>query len=411
MLPGFCARNCQTDILTACHWPWLLLMVLESLVGSGWSEVNLPAAGVLGLAAALLERTQRDQWVLYKSYAQAEELHFRLFMCSPLAEFIVSSTGEVLCCNTAATSLIPKLEKRPPIHYLQDLFSEEFAQRFKELLNAAMRGEEEEEELFLKTLPSRLDASELNDLAVKVQLQHCVWKNGNCVRVTCSDISPFMTRRLFLLQLYKGAYSALYTFLHALKRLFLCGEAVQAEDMFKHNKQASILRHALVLQSHFLGRMDVTRELFHVRNDVTAIAESARFKAELLNVSLAVSKDSLPLEATGDRQKHSQLLTILLDFALEQADPASEVALICALRTDHSLAMYRVTFHSHRLTQSTLTRLFTRRKERKSLQQIVDITAEFGVGLAIFDTLLTVMQGSVKDAYIGQEQKVVLAYE
>ena len=359
----------------------------------------------------LLERIQRDQWVLYHSYARSEALFHRLFKWSPSAEFIVSNAGEVLSCNHAAKVLISKLGKAPPINYLQDLFSEEFTPRFKELLTAAMRGEEEEEELFLKTLPSRLDAEELNDLAVSVRLQHCVWKNGNCVRVTCSDISPFMTRRLFLLQLYKTAYNSLSTFLHTLKRLFICGEAVQAEDMFKHSKQASALRHALVLQSHFLGRIEVAKEVFHVRNDIANIVESARLKAETLHVSLTVSKESIPLVATGDRHKHSQLLTILLDFALEQAHSGSEVALTCALSPDHSVALYRVAFRSNKVTQSTMTRLFMRRKERKSLQEMVEITTQFGVGLAIFDTLLAVTRGIVKDAYTEPDNKVVLAYE
>jgi hypothetical protein len=42
---------------------------------------------------------------------------------------------------------------------------------------------------------------------------------------------------------------------------------------------------------------------------------------------------------------------------------------------------------------------------------MVSITAEFGLGLAIFDTLLAVLRGSIKDAYAEVDQKVVLAYE
>lgn len=411
LLPGFCARKVYTDMFTASHWPWLLLMLTEVALASGWTQINPVGAGALSLAAILVERVRRDQWVLYHSSIQSEALHFRLFTIAPSANFILSSVGRVLACNHSARDLVRKLGKSLALDFFQDLFAEEFTPRFRDLLAAAMRGEEEEEELFLKALPSRLGAEELRELAVSLRLQPCVWNNENCVRVSCSDISPFMTRRLFLLQLYKGAYSSLNTFLHALKRLFLCGEAVQVEDMFKHNKQASAVKNVLTLQSHFLGRIELTRELFHVRNDIASVVEFARLKAESLSVSLAVAKDSIPLVALGDRHKHAQLLTILLDFALEQAQSGSEVALTCALGTDRSVALYRVAFRSSRLDQEALDHLFARRKDRKTLQEMVSITAEFGVGLAIFDTLLAVLRGSLKDAYAESDLKVVLAYE
>lgn len=411
LLPGFCARKAYADMFTASHWSWLLLMLTEAALASNWTEVNLVATGVLSLAAILIERVRRDQWVLYHSSAQSEEVHFRLFTHTPSAIFILSSAGRVLTSNHAARDFVKKQGKPLALNSFQDLFAEEFAPRFRDLLAAAMRGEEEEEELFLKSVPSRLDAEELRALAVSMRLQPCVWHNENCVRVTCSDISPFITRRLFLLQLCKGAYSSLNTFLHVLKRLFLCGETVQTEDMFKHNKQACAVRNVLTLQSHFLGRIEMTRELFHVRNDIASVAEFARLKAESLSISLNVAKDSIPFVALGDRHKHTQLLTILLDFVLEQAQPGSEVALTCALGTDRSVALYRVAFRSSRLDKGTLDRLFVRRQDRKTLQEMVSITAEFGVGLAIFDTLLAVLRGSLKDAYTEFDMKVVLAYE
>jgi hypothetical protein len=398
-------------MFTTSHWPWLLLVFAETALASGWSQVNLVATGVLSLAAILLERVHRDQWVLYHSSVQSEDLHFRLFMSDPTANFILSSAGRVLAYNYAAKTLVHKFGKTRTLDSFHDLFAEEFSARSRDLLAAAMRGEEEEEELFMKALPSRLEIEQLHDLAVSIRLQPCVWNNENCVRVSCVDISPFMTRRLFLFLLYKSAYSSLYTLLHVLKRLFLCGETLQAEDMFKYNKQALTLRHVLTLQSHFLGRIEIARELFHVRNDITAVVEFARLKAETLNVSFAVAKDSIPLVALGDKHKHTQLLNILLDFALEQAQSSSEVTLTCALGTDNSVALYRVTFRSAHLSQSALDRLFARRKDRKTLQEMVSITAEFGLGLAIFDTLLAVLRGSIKDAYAEVDQKVVLAYE
>ena len=428
LLPSFCVH-----LFTAKHWSYFLLISLaeSTLVScygsaSGWRLVGVSA--LFTFVTALFERDCRNLWVLYDSYRKSEALQFRLFEESPSAVFIVTSAGKIVSFNHKAKKLAQKLNK--PTELLktgcfQELFADEFTSRFKDMISSAMRGEEEEEELFLKPLPSKLDADVLCDLAIGVKFQPTIWKNGNCVRITCSDISPFMSRRLFLMQLYKAVYGSIFTFLRGLQRLYQCNEIIQAEDMYKYNKFASTLKNTLVLQSYFLGRIELKKESYHIKNEISAQVEFATVKAEEQGVTLSVSKDpSMPLSVIGDRNKHNQLLAILLDFALEQAVQGSEVTLNCALvrrskgsEEGQSVALYRVAFRSHKVDQVNLDKLFSSRKKdgsRKTLQEIVGITAEYGVGLAIFDTLLAVMRGCVKDAYAVTEEldsKIVVAYE
>ena len=427
LLPSLCTRTFQTDLFTLKHWStYLFLALTEALVFSLTSTASSLHLTCIVLALAcvlsLFEREFRDLWVVYDSYHRSEALYYRLFEESPNAIFIVTSGGKVVAHNRQARKLVQKLKK--PLTLMQtgsfqDLFAEEFTTRFQDMIAAAMKGEEEEEELFLKPLPSKLDADVLCDLAIGVKFQPTIWKNGNCVKVTCSDISPFMSRRLFLMQLYKGVYGSIYAFLRNLQKLYQCNEAIQSVDMYKYNKIASTLKNTLVLQSYFLGRIELKKENYHIKNEITSQVNFAHIKAEDKGVILTTSRDTaMPLSVLGDKSKHNQLLAVLLDFALEQADKGTEVALHCsvALEDGQALAVYRVMFLCERMEQKTLDKLFTGRQDgsRKTLQQIVGITAEYGVGVAIFDTLLAVMRGCVKDSLVVSEEhcnQVIIAYE
>lgn len=409
------------------HWAsYLVLAIAESLYfriicTSSWHHL-LSVAVALATVVALFEREFRDLWVLYDSYHHSEALHYRLFDESPNAMFIVTSAGKIVTHNRQARKLAQKLNK--PVTLLQsgsfqDLFAEEFTTRFQDMIAAAMKGEEEEEELFLKPLPSKLDADVLCDLAIGVKFQPTIWKNGNCVKVTCSDISPFMSRRLFLMQLYKGVYGSIYAFLRNLQKLYQCNEAIQSVDMYKYNKIASTLKNTLVLQSYFLGRIELKKEHYHIKNEISTQVNFAYVKAEDKGVLLTATKDTaMPLSVLGDKSKHNQLLSVLLDFALEQAVKGTEVVLHCSVEMEEgqALARYRINFQSEKMNQKELDRLFAARKDgsRKTLQQIVGITAEYGVGVAIFDTLLAVMRGYVKDSCVVPEEEnsqVIVAYE
>lgn len=396
-------------------------MYLTYMTAANWKRL-LGVAAILTGVAALFEREGRDLWVLYDSYHRSEAMHYRLFDESPSAMFIVTNTGKILTHNRQARKLAKKLNK--PVTILKsgtilDLFHEEFNSRFQDMISAAMKGEEEEEELFLKPLPSKLDADVLCDLAIGVKFQPTIWKNGNCVKVTCSDISSFMSRRLFLMQLYKGVYGSIVTFLRNLQKLYQSNEAIQNVDMYKYNKIANTLKNTLALQSYFLGRIELIKEHYPIKQEINRLVDFAQIKAEEKKVLLIAYKDTaIPRSVLGDKNKHNQLLTILLDFALEQAVEDSEIELHCSVFTEEgqTLALYQVIFHSEKVDQNCLDKLFTARHDgsRKSLQQIVGVTAEYGVGVAIFDTLLAVLRGSVKDSCVmkdGQGTVVRIAYE
>ena len=129
-----------------------------------------------------------------------------------------------------------------------------------------------------------------------------------------------------------------------------------------------------------------------------------------------ICEQVLPRQVFGDSIKHNQLLKSLLKFVILTGDLKSEVSSNCSLKKFNKGASieYKFIFYSKSLTLSELEFIFRVRKhfeQPKLLEEMIEINEKYGLGISVFDVLLTVVNGYMSQIDIQDNiNRVILAY-
>lgn len=425
--PGFLASKSHSGFFTIRHWPAALVFavgegaVFVAFSGVAWTTIAVPALLYLGLHC-YLQKDFKDLWTLADSFRRSDQHHKDILNGAIEAYFVTDLEGTVLYTNTAGRHLAAALNV-PSIRYgsisLFSLFQEENVVKLQDLLKSSARREPDEKELIIKRLPAGpLDVRQVRGLGVQVRSQPFTWREKPAVLFAFEDVSLYIARRLFLTSIYRQLHMSVMEFSEQLEILHRMKHSISAKELFSFYQLHTQYGNSLLLQYYILGRVEMRKEPFHLRTEVENVMEFVSFHAYQSNIDLYLTREEgFPAAVYADKLRHTQLLTNLLTFVVDQAKEGSEVALYCAVggaQESEFILSYRVNFSTMKLTQADLEELLVSRKgetRRRGLNEVIELTENFGVGILVFDMLLLVLRGAVTMAYVeGRPGKATIMF-
>jgi hypothetical protein len=168
---------------------------------------------------------------------------------------------------------------------------------------------------------------------------------------------------------------------------------------------------------NYLGESEVINEFFEIKNEVVnAVHISWRgAKVKKMNIVL-ICEPVIPKQVFGDSTKHNQLLKSILEFAILTGELNSEISIAVSLRkfTKGASIEYKLSFYTKSLSMEDLDFIFRIRKnseQPKLLEEMIEISEKYGLGIAIFDVLLTITGGYVNQVDLQDKiYRVVISY-
>lgn len=425
--PGFLASKGHTGFFTIRQWPAAVLFavgegaVFVAFSGVVWTKLAGPAVLYLGLYC-YLQKDLKDLWTLADSFRRSDQHHKDILNGAIEAYFVTDLEGVVLYTNTAGRHLAAALNV-PAIRYgyssLFLLFQEENAVKLQDILKSSARLEADEKELIIKRLPAGpLDVRQVRGLGVQVRSQPFTWREKPAILFAFEDVSLYIARRLFLTSIYRQLHTSVIEFSKELEVLHKMKHSISAKELFSFYQLHTEYGNSLLLQYYILGRVEMRKEPFHLRTEVENVMEFVSFRAYHRNIDLYLTREEgFPAAVYADKLRHTQLLTNLLTFVVDQAKEGSEVGLYCAVggaQEGEFILSYRVNFSTTKLTQADLEELLVTRKgetRRRGLNEVIELTENFGVGILVFDMLLQVLRGVVSMAYVeGRPGKATIMF-
>ena len=414
--PGFLASNRHTGFFTVRHWPTALAFSLSEalaficMTGVPWSSLLIPTSLYLSLHC-FLQRDLKDLWSLMDSFRQSDNHYSDVINNSLEAYYVTNDEGVVFYTNIAGRHMAAALNV-PDIRYgtsnLFSFFQDENTVKLREMLKESNRKEGDEKEMIIQKLPAgKLDVRRLRGLGVMARSQPCVWKERKTTLFAFEDVSLYIARRHFLSTIYRDLHISVMHFSQQLEDLSCLKYTISAKELFSFYQLYTEYGNSLLLQYYYLGKVEIRREPFHLHTEIENVMEFISFRAHQSNIDLLLSREEgFPSAAVTDKLRHTQLLTNLLSFVVDQAKEGSEIAVYCAVagaQGQEFLLSYRVNFVTSKLTQSVLNELLVTRKgesHRRSLMEVITLKDLYGVSILAFDMLLQVLRGLVTMAYV-----------
>lgn len=389
--------------------------------GVGWTTLAVPVILYFCLHC-FLQKDLKDLWTLADSFRRSDQHHKDILNGSLEAYYVTDLDGLILYTNVAGRHLAAALNV-PDIRYgscsLFSFFQEENAAKLQDLLKSSSRQESDEKELIIKRLPAGpLDVRQVRGLGVMVRSQPFIWRERPAVLFAFEDVSLYIARRLFLTSIYRQLHMSVMEFSDQLEMLHKMKHSISAKELFSFYQLHTEYGNSLLLQYYILGRVEVRKEPFHLRTEVENVMEFISFRAYQSNIDLYLTREEgFPAAVYADKLRHTQLLTNLLTFVVDQAKEGSEIGLYCAVggaQESEFILSYRVNFITTKLTQADLDELLVTRKgeiRRRGLNEVIELTENFGVGMLVFDMLLLVLRGAVTMAYVeGRPGKATIMF-
>jgi UTP-glucose-1-phosphate uridylyltransferase len=169
--------------------------------------------------------------------------------------------------------------------------------------------------------------------------------------------------------------------------------------------------------NNYIGESEVINEFFAVKDEVVNTVHICWRGAKAKRMKMAlICEQVLPKQVFGDHIKHNQLLKSLLEFAILTGDMGSEISInVSLLKFIHGASIeYKFIYYSKTLTSEELENIFRIRKHSKKpkvLEEMIEICEKYGLGISIFDVLLTIINGYVGEILVQDSiHRVIISY-
>jgi hypothetical protein len=286
------------------------------------------------VVGAILEKDHRDLWTLYYTYKKSEIQHKQLYYDCSFASFILNYEGKIVYNNKQAAAFLK--ECNMPLTMLkggklEDVFEEDLKDRFRQLIQNAMTGEYNSEEFLMNVPDVSLIMAENSVLGYNINAEPIAWCTGNCVLVTCTDITHFIAIRGMLANQYRNLLVPFSLFSRELERLYESHEPPDTENISIFNKISLELRSILTLHLQLISRIEHRPEVFDVGVEVQDVIEKSFSRAACRGIEISFTKEESLNTVFGDRSKLNLLIQGLLEFAIAKGMEESEISLLCGI--------------------------------------------------------------------------------
>jgi hypothetical protein len=305
--------------------------------------------------------------------------------------------GSAIMCNHKGKLFIQArgIQFSTSLNY-HEIFPSESYKRIENLFNLAIKGEQIEEEF---TLGDENEIIPKIFSSISISMKCYEYNSIKVVQMTVTDSSSIIMKRRFLAFNQRYVEETSMILEEEFLDLYLTKQPLKNHHMSIINSYLLSQRNLLVLMDYYLGESEMLNEFFDIKNEVVNTVHicwrSAKIKK--LNI-LLICEQVLPKQVFGDSTKHNQLLKALTDFAILTSNINSEVSINCSLKKINKSACieYKISYFSKSLTQKELDFIFRIRKhieKPKILEEMVEINEKYGLGISLFDILLTILGG------------------
>jgi hypothetical protein len=331
------------------------------------------------------------------------------------AVIVFDVVGSILSTNTKGLSFlrtrgITNTEKLQ----IFEIFPECCQTRIKDLFQKAIKGDQTDEEFLfsheLESIPPIFSA-------VVISLKKV--ENAGSVRVqmTVIDICNTIMRRRFLATNQRMIEESSLIIESEFIELYLGQKPLKNHHIRSLSHYLLDQRDLLVLMNNYIGESEVINEFFAVKDEVVNTVHICWRGAKAKRMKMAlICEQVLPKQVFGDHIKHNQLLKSLLEFAILTGDMGSEISInVSLLKFIHGASIeYKFIYYSKTLTSEELENIFRIRKHSKKpkvLEEMIEICEKYGLGISIFDVLLTIINGYVGEILVQDSiHRVIISY-
>ncbi|OMJ79807.1 hypothetical protein SteCoe_20112 [Stentor coeruleus] len=305
---------------------------------------------------------------------------------------------------------IASIEK---LYYFQ-IFPDFCEDRIKGLFRQAKSGMHAEEEFFLS---HNLESIMPLFSTVLISLKITEFASNPSMNMTIVDIGNAVMRRRFLVANQKPLDEASLIREEEFIGLHMNKKPLKNRHMcsLKHNMITQ--NDILVLMGNYLGECEVINEYFDIKNEIVNTVHICwrGAKAKKMSISL-ICEQVIPKQVFGDNTKHNQILKSLVDLAILTGEMNSKISINCSLKkfTKGASIEYKVLYYSKSMTIDELGFIFRIRKhfeQPKLLEEMIEISEKYGLGVSIFDVLLTITGGYVSQIDVQDNiYRVIISY-
>lgn len=331
------------------------------------------------------------------------------------AVIVFDVSGTILSTNTKGLSFL-KTRGISNTEKLQiyEIFPECCQIRIKDLFSKALKGDQTDEEFLFS---HELDSIPPVFSAVVISLKKV--ENSGTVRVqmTVIDICNTIMRRRFLASNQRMIEESSLIIESEFIELYLGQKPLKNHHIRSLSHYLLDQRDLLVLMNNYIGESEVINEFFAIKDEVVNTVHICWRGAKAKRMKmLLICEQVLPKQVFGDHVKHNQLLKSLLEFAILTGDMGSDISVNVALRKFiHGASIeYKFIYYSKTLTLEELENIFRIRKHSKKpkvLEEMIEICERYGLGISIFDVLLTIINGYVGEILVQESiNRVIISY-
>ena len=295
-----------------------------------------------------------------------------------------------------------------------DIFPDCYKSRVKDLFQKALDGHQTDEEFLFS---HELDSIPPAFSTVIISLKKV--ENGQNVRIhmTVIDTCHTIMRRRFLSTNQRTIEESSLVIESEFIELYLGKKPLKNRHIRSLNKYLLEQRDLLVLMNNYLGESEVINEFFTINDEAANTVHicSRGAKAKRIKMTL-ICEQVLPKQVFGDHIKHNQLLRSLLEFAILTGEMGSEISINVSLHKflNGASIEYKFIYFSKILTLEELEKIFKIRKHSKMpkvLEEMIGICEKYGLGISIFDVLLSIVNGYVGELVVQENiHRIIISY-
>ncbi|OMJ85851.1 hypothetical protein SteCoe_12765 [Stentor coeruleus] len=298
--------------------------------------------------------------------------------------------------------------------YYYQIFPDFCQDRIKGLFRQAKSGMHAEEEFFLS---HHLDSITPLFTTVLISLKITEFASNPSMHMTVMDIGNAVMRRRFLVANQKPLDEASLIREEEFIGLHMNKRPLKNRHMCSLNHNMLSQNDILVLMDNYLGECEVINEYFDIKNEIVNTVHVCwrGAKAKKMSISL-ICEQVIPKQVFGDNTKHNQILKSLVELAILTGEMNSKISINCSLKrfTKGASIEYKVLYYSKSMTIDELSFIFRIRKhfeQPKLLEEMIEISEKYGLGVSIFDVLLTITGGYVSQLDVQDNiYRVIISY-
>ncbi|CAG9324351.1 unnamed protein product [Blepharisma stoltei] len=383
---------------------YLLICIINNIYPAGLILSSITYT----IFIACLEKQLRDLWRIYTAFKKSEGSYFELFQSSPHPIFILQSGGKIIFHNKSAMKLLEIYSNKSKEFddNFESFFGDDDKPYIRNLIQTGLSGEYCVDEFIIQDI-KRPDP--LHSLGLLISAEHISWQSENCVKIICVDISSYAISRQQIINNCQTLEAAFERMAFTAAMIYQSKTSLNRGTLTTINSLHNSLKNNLLIQQYLSSRISAQRTNFDLNIEIQNSIELAYLQASEKEISLTYTRDQgLPNCVNGYRSFHNQLVYTMLSYIISHSEDHSNIYLLIEVATavqKDITVNYKFTFRSSKIADDELNYLFQKSiSQRKQFSDFILSIKEFGSGMAIFESMLHILKGSITETTISDTE-------